>query len=285
MSLLHKIENFVLSRVSGTSHTSCLEELYRLQPEAEEASTASNATGEVAVGGGAAGSSRLSAAAAGTAAIARGDIAPAAPPTWPASEHRQWRRRERRRVLRSAFGRGAARLWPLWTHIVLPATFLVLQPVAVAALRILVRKKAFWEKGLKSAYFDASTLTPELLYRYRLPALVQGWEAGIWRFVRARIGGDIEIKGQHKGEGTALLDQFKAALVSAEEASGHKVPVLILHGEQDGLIPIGNSCRLAAVLDATLVKVSDCGHTPAEEVPACFVHEVERFVEHVRATR
>jgi pimeloyl-ACP methyl ester carboxylesterase len=160
----------------------------------------------------------------------------------------------------------------------------VFQPAAVAVLRFLLRKKSFWERGLKFACFDSATLTPDLLYRYRLPALVQGWEAGLWRFLRARIAGDIETKGRHSGEATTLLDEFKTALES-KEASGQKVPVMILHGEQDWVMPIWNSCRLSAVLGVPLVKVPNCGHTPAEEVPDCFVHEMAQFVKLVQSTR
>ena len=189
---------------------------------------------------------------------------------------------------RKFLARGAARLRPIWTRVVLPVTFFVMRPVAVAGLRTAVRKKEFWEKGLKSAYFHADALSPELLYRYRLPALVRGWEVGILRFVRARIGGDIDPEKAPPGapdddsSGGALLDKFKAALDAAAEARGRRVPVMILHGEQDNLVPVGNSCRLAAVLGVPLVKVSDCGHTPAEETPECFVHEMTRFVHGVR---
>jgi pimeloyl-ACP methyl ester carboxylesterase len=53
-----------------------------------------------------------------------------------------------------------------------------------------------------------------------------------------------------------------------------------VHGEQDRLVPIGNSCRLSAVLGgAPVVKIAGCGHNPMEELPECFISEVCRFVD------
>ena len=194
---------------------------------------------------------------------------------------------------------------PIWTKCIFPVAFALASPFVVASVRVLVRRKDFWLKGLQQAHLHAETVTPELLYRYRLPALVRGWERGLLRFLRARVVRSTRDKLQ------AAQQQSKAAAVSEaqpleKEASGveaaaaqstqgnnlllqfqrqlkeRRIPVLILHGEQDSLVPIGNSCRLSAVLDAPLIKIADCGHTPAEEVPACFVELLRRFVTQVQ---
>jgi pimeloyl-ACP methyl ester carboxylesterase len=213
--------------------------------------------------------------------------------------------------------------------------------MAVAILRMVVRNKAFWEKGLKSAFFDPRALTPELLYRYRLPGLVRGWESGMLLFLRARLSGKAgEAHPNADREGTLDMESWASRQtnsggvqsvegVSVGTAAGsgacaqpktggslqgnstgfsrgvckqgpqedsllerfhwrlqqRNIPLVILHGEQDNLVPIGNSCRMSAVLGVPLIKISDCGHTPAEEVPQCFVQEVSRFVHQVQKGR
>lgn len=154
-------------------------------------------------------------------------------------------------------------------HVLLPVIFIVLRPVIVGLERTLVRRKAFWVQGLRSAYCDKGKLTDDLVYRYRLPALCRGWETGIARFLEARVSGALAGEDDRQGD---QLTRFKAAIDAFD------IPVVIMHGEQDALVPIANSCRLSALLGAPLVKISECGHTPAEEVPECFIAEVERFV-------
>jgi pimeloyl-ACP methyl ester carboxylesterase len=199
-------------------------------------------------------------------------------------------------------------LRPLWVKAIVPTLFTVFSPLVIIGLRMKVRDKDFWEKGLSRAHQHPETVTPELLYRYRLPALVHGWEQGLLRFVRASMVSynneqtsvvrtavaagvhDDPPSATEDGSGSgaqsgrsdkrpvegSLLQRFKQKL----EAT--RVPVVIVHGEQDCLVPIGNSSRLSAALGAPLVKLSDCGHTPAEEVPQVFVEVLTRFVRQVK---
>lgn len=117
--------------------------------------------------------------------------------------------------------------------------------------------------------------------------LMKGWEIGILRFLQARFMAEENWKSKDAmprpqklerssndfvTKGDSLLSRFEMCIKNTG------VPVLIIHGEQDTLVPIGNSCRLSAVIQAPLVKVSGCGHTPAEELPELFVAEVSRFV-------
>lgn len=115
--------------------------------------------------------------------------------------------------------------------------------------------------------------------------LLKGWELGISRFLQARFMADENWKSkddvpqaqspgaEYVTNGTSLLSRFERCVKDTH------VPVLIMHGEQDTLVPIGNSCRLSAVIQAPLIKISGCGHTPAEELPDMFVDEVARFVQ------
>ena len=59
-----------------------------------------------------------------------------------------------------------------------------------------------------------------------------------------------------------------------------EVPVLILHGTDDRLVPVSNSRRLAQQLGplATLVELPGCGHCPHEEYPERVAEEVSAFL-------
>ena len=55
--------------------------------------------------------------------------------------------------------------------------------------------------------------------------------------------------------------------------------MLILHGENDALVPAWNSRRLAALLPgAESVIYPECGHLPMEELPERFVEDVAQFL-------
>ena len=228
-------------------------------------------------------------------------------------------------------------LRPVWLRAVMPILFYMISPVLVLLMRVLVRRRAFWARGLRQAHFRPETVTDELLYRYRLPSLLRGWESGMLRFIRARMvrtgaekaagsedlagrkvetlvasGADSPTSRAERGQAgqlpagpgseasgrsgsssssnnvgaaeppaadATLLQRFKAAV---RERS---VPVLLVHGEQDSLVPVSNSCRLSAVLRAPLIKIADCGHTPAEEVPDAFVDIVTRFTKDLSSRR
>jgi len=91
------------------------------------------------------------------------------------------------------------------------------------------------------------------------------------RFVEAALRSAVSPLWQERR--SSLLDRFCAA------QTAHAIPVLIVHGQQDVIIPISNSTRLSASLGGVqLVRIVNCGHTPPEETPACFVAEIERFV-------
>ena len=56
--------------------------------------------------------------------------------------------------------------------------------------------------------------------------------------------------------------------------------MLIIHGENDRLVPAWNSQRLAALMpDAQSVTFPETGHVPHEERPADFVEVVGSFLD------
>jgi pimeloyl-ACP methyl ester carboxylesterase len=77
-----------------------------------------------------------------------------------------------------------------------------------------------------------------------------------------------------QGEGHLTQAERLAAAVRR-----HAIPVLIVHGSSDVLVPAANSRRLAALLPgAQLVEFEGCGHMPQEECPDRFVDTVRSFV-------
>lgn len=159
--------------------------------------------------------------------------------------------------------------------------FLILlaSPVIVTALRGAVRSASFWESGLAAAWAGQPPPT-WLVQRYRAPALLAGWEAGLLCFLLARVplGPGPVAAAKAALAGTPATPAAALARAVAE----HGLPTLILHGDRDALVPFANSARLAARLQgATLARAAGRGHTPFEEAPAEFVGVVAAWLDTV----
>ena len=125
--------------------------------------------------------------------------------------------------------------------------------VALLCLRLLLRclifNEGFWRRTLQWSYGSKYTPKEEMLARYRWPAQVRGADVGLCRFVRAQAG----------------PAELRALSADVRDA---RLPVLILHGTEDRIVPPSNSRALARSLpNATLVELDGCGHTPHEEAP------------------
>jgi pimeloyl-ACP methyl ester carboxylesterase len=58
-----------------------------------------------------------------------------------------------------------------------------------------------------------------------------------------------------------------------------RVPVLVITGDDDQIVPTEQSIRLAGELpNAQLVVVPNCGHVPHEECPQPFLAAVSSFL-------
>lgn len=180
---------------------------------------------------------------------------------------------------------------------------LLARPLVVALLRTLVRSRTFWERGLAAAYHDPSRVTRAAIDAYRLPQAVRGWEAGLINFVAARFSYAANAAGVLRalfaaapgaaaGSGSAGAAAAGAAATAggledanlaqrlADAVAAAKVPVLIVHGVQDAIVPASNSRRLLRVLPpgAELLEYKKCGHMPHEEWPEAFVDDVAEFL-------
>jgi pimeloyl-ACP methyl ester carboxylesterase len=148
----------------------------------------------------------------------------------------------------------------------------------------------FWERGVGAAYADAARLAPPMLTRYRWPAQVAGADRGVACFVLSALLGARQLRTADltsvgapeardaEARAAAALAMTDAQLVRALREA--EVPVLIVHGTDDRLVPLSNSRRLAQQLGplATLVELPGCGHCPQEEDPERVAEEVSAFL-------
>lgn len=144
---------------------------------------------------------------------------------------------------------------------------LALAPALAVALRRLVAPRAFWESGLAQARAGRTAGVPDsVVDGYRRPMGAPGWENGLLNFARCML-----LYRAVNG------DRLLRALAAVAERG---VPVLIVHGSHDRLVPISNSRALKRALPGIQMRVMDgTGHVPHEERPDEFAEVVGQFLE------
>ena len=115
------------------------------------------------------------------------------------------------------------------------------------------------EKILYKAWYDKSKLTNDVVEGYKYPLRVKDWDKGLYWLMK--YGGFPDI--------TTSLSNIKA-------------PVLIIHGENDEIVPLNSSLELLSLMsrqsNTQLVTIRECGHLPHEEKPEEFLAIIELFV-------
>lgn len=158
------------------------------------------------------------------------------------------------------------------------------KPLMVVFLRALVRSKEFWTRGLRAAIHPSriATMSADWIDGYRLPKVIRDWESGMFRVVLASVApansvGEIwrdAIQNATRTTTPSVLETEDA--VNALADSGAKI--LIVHGEDDKIVPLSNSKTLAKLLGAELRVVRRCGHMCHEECVDEFVDIVRDFI-------
>ena len=109
---------------------------------------------------------------------------------------------------------------------------------------------------LEMAWHDPAKITPEILAGYRKPLQIDGWDKALWELTKAPTGIDP----------TSRLSDFT-------------LPILVISGEDDRIVPTADTIRLADELANTqLVIIPQAGHVPQEEQPENFMHAVVEFL-------
>ena len=109
---------------------------------------------------------------------------------------------------------------------------------------------------IERAWHDPLRLTPEILAGYQKPLRAENWDRALWEMTLA-----------WRPDGLA------------EQLDEIRMPVLVITGDDDRIVPPEQSIRLAGELpNATLGVLENCGHLPQEECPVAFLQAVEAFL-------
>jgi pimeloyl-ACP methyl ester carboxylesterase len=109
---------------------------------------------------------------------------------------------------------------------------------------------------LNTAWHDPSKITPEITEGYTRPLQAENWDRALW---------ELTLAGQELG--------------LAERLGELKMPVLVITGDDDRIVPTADSIRLAGEIDgAELAVIASCGHVPHEECPEAFLEAVQGFL-------
>ncbi|MCX7755739.1 MAG: alpha/beta hydrolase [Anaerolineales bacterium] len=109
---------------------------------------------------------------------------------------------------------------------------------------------------IRSAFHDPSLVTPEVLEGYRKPLRAHNWDRALWELTAA-----------------------SRPLGLAERLNELNLPVLVITGDDDRIVPTEQSIRLAnEIPGAALAVIPNAGHLPHEEKPAEFMQAVREFL-------
>jgi pimeloyl-ACP methyl ester carboxylesterase len=109
---------------------------------------------------------------------------------------------------------------------------------------------------IEAAWHDPSKITPEIMEGYQKPLRAENWDKALW---------ELTLSSRESG--------------LAEHLGEFDLPILVITGDDDRIVPTEQSVQLAGELpNAQLVVVPQCGHLPHEEHPAEFMKAVEGFL-------
>lgn len=127
-------------------------------------------------------------------------------------------------------------------------------------LGLLIVRELLIRRGdalIRSAWHDPQRVDAETLAGYRKPLRAENWDRALWELVVA-------------SRPSRLRDRLGEI----------SVPVLVITGDDDRLVPPDQSRRLAQALPyARLVLLPACGHVPQEECPEAFMQAVRQHLD------
>jgi len=121
-------------------------------------------------------------------------------------------------------------------------------------VRELVRSEV-GEVAIRRAWHD--TIPDDVLANYKALLQVPNWHEALMEMAQV---------GSAKDSEHTYLAQIS-------------IPVTIIHGQDDKLVPFSESQRALKLLQARLVPLAHMGHVPHEERPVEFIAEVREFLQ------
>lgn len=133
--------------------------------------------------------------------------------------------------------------------------FLTRKPFRIFGQALIHPTRNFTRRLLSTNWHDPRKITEEDVTGYEKPFHSIKWEAGLWEFSLAPHARNL---WKRSGE--------------------LKMPVMVIAGDDDHIIPTRHSRRLAEITPgAEFVLVPACGHAVHEEKPDLFMGAVDRF--------
>ncbi|MBN1640500.1 MAG: alpha/beta hydrolase [Anaerolineae bacterium] len=109
---------------------------------------------------------------------------------------------------------------------------------------------------LVTSWHDPSAISEEIMAGYERPLQADNWDRALWELTAASRSSAIDER----------LDELT-------------LPVLVIAGDDDRVVPTQESIRLAGELpNAELAVLPACGHVPQEECPGPFLEETSAFL-------
>ncbi|MEZ4769215.1 MAG: alpha/beta hydrolase [Caldilineales bacterium] len=111
----------------------------------------------------------------------------------------------------------------------------------------------------QSAWHDPSKFTDAIWTEFSKPLRSENWDRALWEFTQA-----------------------SRPLGLPERLGELSMPVLVITGDDDRIVPTEESIRLASEIPgAELVIIPNCGHVPHEECPAAVLSAVDSFLSRI----
>ena len=112
------------------------------------------------------------------------------------------------------------------------------------------------DRLIETAWHDPTRISPEVIEGYQKPLLANNWDRALWELTKASSESGL-----------------------ADRLAELKLPVLVVSGDDDRIVPTDQSVRLSEeIAGARLVVFTACGHVPQEECPDQFLQAVKPFV-------
>lgn len=112
------------------------------------------------------------------------------------------------------------------------------------------------DEVIATAWHDPTLITDQDMQMYHLPLEIKDWDRSLWEFTKA-----------HKADVTERINEIS-------------VPVLLITGDDDRIVPTTGTLALAAAHPSwKLIVVENSGHLPQEERPGDFLDVVTEYLD------